>query len=324
MPPASFGDRHGFAGHQRFVERGAAFENDAVDRHLFSGPDAQFVADLQAVDLDFMVGAVVADAARGFRRQFEQRLDRAGRRLAGAQLQHLAEQHQHGDDGGRLEIDRDRAAMAAKGRRKNLRREGADQAVEPGHAGAHRDQREHVEIARHQRLPAAHEERPACPNDDGRGEHKLDPVRQGLVDPAVTADQVAAHLKDHRRERKHEADPEAARHVGEFGIGRRVEAGYLGLQRHAADRAIAGTDLADLRMHRAGVDRAFRYGGFRGLLLRDRPCGIGGEFGSAAGRAEMKGFAAVVEAMLAGRGIDRHAADGIAHRGIGVMPEWPA
>ena len=31
------GDRHGFAGHQRFVERGAAFEDDAVDRHLSPG-----------------------------------------------------------------------------------------------------------------------------------------------------------------------------------------------------------------------------------------------------------------------------------------------
>ena len=89
-----------------------------------------------------------------------------------------------------------------------------------------------------------------------------------LVDPAVTADQVAAHLQDHRREREHQADPEAARHVGKFGIGRRIEAGDLGLQRHAADRAIAGTDLADLRMHRAGVDRAFgTSAGFVGCAL---------------------------------------------------------
>ena len=35
----------------------------------------------------------------------------------------------------------------------------------------------------------------------------------------------------------------------------------------------------------------------------------------------MKGLAAIVEAVLAGRGIDRHAADGIAHGcgGVGVM-----
>jgi hypothetical protein len=36
---------------------------------------------------------------------------------------------------------------------------------------------------------------------------------------------------------------------------------------------------------------------------------IGGEFGPAAGRAEMKGFAAVIEPMFACRGIDGHSAD---------------
>ena len=65
------GDRHGFARHQRFIERGTAFENDAVHRHLLAGPHAQPVADLQRVDLDLMVGAVFADAARGLRRELQ-------------------------------------------------------------------------------------------------------------------------------------------------------------------------------------------------------------------------------------------------------------
>ncbi len=102
----------------------------------------------------------------------------------------------------------------------------------------------------------------------------------------MRADQVTAHFQNDRGHGEHEADPEPARHIrefgigrrieardlrlqrhaadraGEFGIGRRIEARDLRLQRHAADRAGAGTDLADLRMHRAGVDRALRYGGF--------------------------------------------------------------
>ena len=61
-------DWHGFAGHQGFVERRAAFKDDAVDRHFFSRPDAQFVANLQIVDLHLMVGAVMIDKAGGLGR----------------------------------------------------------------------------------------------------------------------------------------------------------------------------------------------------------------------------------------------------------------
>ena len=155
--------RHRFSGHQRFIERGAAFEDHTVDRHLLAGADAQFVADGQAVDLDLMVGAVLVDAPRGLGRQLQERLDCAGCRLAGAKLENLSEQYQHGNDGRGFEIDRNRAAMAAKRLREDIRRDGADHAVDIGDARAHRDQGEHVEIARQQRLPAAHEERPARP-----------------------------------------------------------------------------------------------------------------------------------------------------------------
>src|ERR1019366_10051769 len=94
-------------------------------------------------------------------------------------------------------------------------------------------------------------------------------------------------------------------------------AGHLRLQRHAADRAASGADLADLRMHRAGVDRALRHLGFRLGLVEILP-GIGSEFGSAARRAEMKGLAAIVEPMPACRGVARHSADGVAQLGVAV------
>ena len=315
------GDGHGFAGHQRFVERGPAFEDDAIHRHLLTRTYPQPVADGQRVDFHLVVGAIVADPAGGFWCELKQRLDRAGCRLARAKLKHLAEQHEHGNDGRRLEIDRNRAAMAAEGGREDSWRDRADDAVGIGHAGAHRDQREHVEIARDERLRATHEERPAGPQHHGRGEHELDPIRQGRIDPAMAADQMPAHLQNDRRQGKHEPDPEAARHIGEFRIRRCIEARDLRLQRHAADRAASRADLADLRMHRAGVDRAFRHRGFRLAVLFQIGNGIGGEFGPAAGRAEMIGLAAIVEAVLAGRGIYGHAADRIADgcSGMGVM-----
>ena len=70
-------------------------------------------------------------------------------------------------------------------------------------------------------------------------------------------------------------------------------------------------------MHWTGIDRAVG----RGPTLQSPvPVeilrGIGGEFGAATGRAEMEGLAAVAETVLHDRGIDRHAANGIAGNGF--------
>lgn len=129
----------------------------------------------------------------------------------------------------------------------------------------------------------------------------------------MPADEMAAHFQNHCRHSEREADPEPARHVREFGIGRIVEARDLRLQRHAADRAASGPDLADLRMHRAGIDRAFGHGGLRPALFLQIADGIGRKLGAATGRAEMEGLAAIVEAVLAGRRVDLHAADRVEH-----------
>ena len=140
-----------------------ALQHHAVDRHLVAGAHAQFFTDLHRVERDFLVAAVIFHAARSLGRQIEQRLDRARSRLARAQFEHLADQHQHSDHAGGFEIDRRRAAVRAEGIRKNPRRETCDHAVDVSHANAHGDQREHVEVAGEQRLVAAHEKRPARP-----------------------------------------------------------------------------------------------------------------------------------------------------------------
>ena len=114
-------DRHRFTGHHRLVDRRAALRDDAIDRNLLAGTDAQEIADRDGVERDILV-AVLGDAPRGFRREAEQRADRAGGFFARAQFEHLPEQHQHGDDRRRLEIHRDRAVHVAKCRRKQLRR----------------------------------------------------------------------------------------------------------------------------------------------------------------------------------------------------------
>ena len=164
------GDRHRLARDHRLVDGAAAFDDDAVDRHLLARAHPQAVADLDGVELDLLLGCRRPDAPGRLGREVEQRADGAAGALAGPQLEHLAEQDQHGDHGRRLEIDRDRAVVAAEGGREDAGREGRDDAVDPGDAGAHGDQREHVEVARDERLPAAHEERPAGPQHDRRGQ----------------------------------------------------------------------------------------------------------------------------------------------------------
>jgi len=83
---------------------------------------------------------------------------------------------QRHDDRRRLEIDRHRAAMAAQRRGEDSGRQRRNHAVEVRDAGAHGDQREHVEIARDRRSPAAHEEGPSGPQHHGRRESELNPA----------------------------------------------------------------------------------------------------------------------------------------------------
>ena len=215
--------------------------------------------------------------------------------------------------------------MPAKRGRKDLRGDGRDEAVDISDAGSHRDQGEHVEVAGHQRLPAAHEERPARPDHDRCRRDELNPVRQRLVDPAMAADQMPAHLEDDCGQRQHEADPEPSGHVRQFGIRCGVQRCHFGLQSHSADRAVAGPDLPDFRMHRACVNGAFRNRLLRrGLGLIEVGFRSGRELRATACRTEMVGAALVIEPVLARRRVDGHPAnrveDFLLFRGRLMMP----
>ena len=117
--------------------------------------------------------------------------------------------------------------MGAEGGRKNAGGYRRDDAVDIGDAGAHRDQREHVEIARDDRLPSAHEERPAGPQHHRCRKRELDPVREPLIDEAVPADDVRAHLQRENRQRSARARSRSAgscRRVRDWGRCRRSQA----------------------------------------------------------------------------------------------------
>jgi hypothetical protein len=240
--------------------------------------------------------------------------DRGARPAPGAQLEHLPEQHQRHDHGGRLEIHRNPAAMGAEGSRIQPGREGGEQAVAKGGSGAERDQREHVELPRPQRAPAPLEERLSAPEHDGRREQELDPRERPGRQRVRRAGgrQHLPHREREERRREQSARPEAAAHVEQLGALLVVERRGQRLERHAADRTVAGSVAHDLGVHRAGE------AGGRGLRRRRRlgrrrePArGLGAETLEAAVAAKDVRDAGVDQPPRAVRR-DRHSAYGIA------------
>jgi len=132
-------------------------------------------ADHDAVDGHVVLGAAVTEAARGLRGEGEQGADRGAGAAPGAELEDLAEEDEGGDDGGRLEVERDVRVAAPERLRNGAGEEDGEEAVEVSGAGAGGDQREHVEPSCPDRGPAALEEGKAAPEDDGRGERELYP-----------------------------------------------------------------------------------------------------------------------------------------------------
>ena len=126
--------------------------------------------------------------------------------------------------------------------------------------------------------------------------------------------QVAAHFERNHRDRENQSDPQATRHVDQFGVGARVGRHGFRFERHPADRTITRPHLPDLRMHRAGVDRASRRGvrHRRDRLRLEIPRRLRDEFLAAFRRAEEVLLAGILGRVLGGGGIDLHSADGIA------------
>src|SRR5262249_20497411 len=118
----------------------------------------------------------------------------------------------------------------------------------------------------------------------------------------------APHLDPPHRQGQREPDPEPPSHVGELWIGSALRAHQLGLERHAADRAGARSHLADLRMHRAGVNGAGwqrRGGSRRGREITRR---VSRELVAATGGTEVIGMALVAVPVLRRMRVYRHAA----------------
>ncbi len=166
--------------HHRLVHRAVTLEDDAVHRNLLAGPDPQAVAGPDAVERDILFAPVLVQTSGGRRRELQERPDGAAGPAASPQLDHLAEQHQHGDRRGGLEVDPDPALLTAQRRGEDPGKKRHGEAVGIGDAGTQGDEREHVEAAVPDRRPAALEERSAAVKDDGRRQGKLNPVEKTM------------------------------------------------------------------------------------------------------------------------------------------------
>ena len=188
---------------------------------------------------------------RALRGEIQQRANGAGSLLARAQLQHLTEQHQRGDDCGSLEINGRGAVHFAERGREDLREDRRGNAVEKRSAGAEADQREHIGAAMNERGPETLEERPASPEHNRRREQQLDPVARGR-------DKMQAQLFAEHGEHKNGSERTALTQNR-----MRIES-YSGSASTSATTSIGssampqigqapGTELNDFGMHRAGV-----------------------------------------------------------------------
>ena len=103
--PGRLLDRDRLAGDHRLVDRAAALEDDAVDRHLLAGPHAQPVAGVHLRQRHVLLAAVGRDAPRGLRAPGPSSARMAPPvRLRARSSSTWPEQHQHDDDRRRLEV----------------------------------------------------------------------------------------------------------------------------------------------------------------------------------------------------------------------------
>ena len=108
------GDRHRLAGEQRLVDLALAARHLAVDRDRLAGPHAQRIADADGDRARRPRRRPSAMTRRAvFGASASRRADRPAGALARPQLQHLAEQRQHHDHRGGLEVERRRPRRRA-------------------------------------------------------------------------------------------------------------------------------------------------------------------------------------------------------------------
>ena len=317
----ALGHRQRLTREHRFVNSTAALDYDAIDWHFLSGAHAQLIAFVYVRQRHVLFRTVRIDTACGLGRQTEQRLDRGRGLRACLQFQDLAKQSQRDDRSGGLEIHR-HAPIHDKGSREDLRRHGGDDAVDESHPSAQADQRPHVGAAVDHRLRAAFVKRQAGPQRHWQGQPQLNPVLAYACEQAIKPSGPMPHhgqRDDHHSEGQ--GPPEAAGEIIQLRVFVVAQCRHHRLKRHAAYGAVAGMVLADLGVHRAGVNRArlrsLRWRQCRRLLRLRVFLGRCLKLRLALGAAEVEGVAVVLKVVLRCRR-HGHAAHRVFQRTVSV------
>ena len=201
-------NRQAFAGQHRLVNRGRAFNDDAIDGNLFAGPHDDGIADEHVAEGNVVLAAL-ADDARRLGLQAGQLADRVARLPPGARFEHSTEQDQSNDDARGLKVNRRLRHPLHPGvaRNEEFGRNRRGQRIEVGRARADGDQRVHVREAMAERHPRAAIKLPAAIEDHRRRQHELQPFDAGKVqrrNPPV------CHRDDQHRQRQQGRHPELA------------------------------------------------------------------------------------------------------------------
>ncbi len=192
-----------------------AINHTAIHWHLLARTDAQLIAGLHLLQRNILFMTIVPHDACCFGCKPQQQLDCRIGLAAGAQLQHLPQQYQRCNTSGGFEIDRHHTHRIKYRARKNIRHKRRYHAVTPRHPHTQSDEREHVEITCHQRLPATDKKGPTAPQHYRRGEQHLQQLTCARLDNCgdTLGPELCTHGADEYRNGEHRADPKAACHI---------------------------------------------------------------------------------------------------------------
>ena len=145
-----------------------------VDRDALAGPNLEPVADPNHFERHVLV-AVVADPARGLRREIEERADGIARALAGGELEHLSDEHEKENHRCGFEVDRRQSMWSTHRCGEEVRRKHRNHAECIGRTRTEGNQGPHVEAAVNDRRPAAPKKWSRHPGDNRGSKKKLEP-----------------------------------------------------------------------------------------------------------------------------------------------------